>query len=66
MLSLICIVSYLDNFYPTWTGPVGSESRRRGQLKEQPVKKGKHTLEARYALIDTRFNETLSAREKPQ
>lgn len=44
---------YLDEFDPTWTGPVGSATRQRGQLKQTPVAPGKHWLEARFALIDS-------------
>ena len=44
---------YLDDFDPTWTGPVGSTTRQRGQLKQNPVAPGKHRLEARFALINS-------------
>lgn len=46
---------YLDDFDPTWTGPVGSATRQRGQRKEIPVAAGKHRLEARYALINSQI-----------
>ncbi len=46
---------YLDDFDPTWTGPVGSTTRQRGQLKQNPVAPGKHRLKARFALIDSQI-----------
>lgn len=42
--------SYLDEFDPTWTGPVGSVQRMRGQLKENPGPAGQHVVPARYEL----------------
>ena len=44
---------YLDDFDPTWTGPVGSATRQRGQLKQNPVAPGRHRLKAWFALIDS-------------
>ncbi|MGI9242208.1 MAG: tetratricopeptide repeat protein, partial [Verrucomicrobiales bacterium] len=46
---------YLGAFDPTWTGPVGSASRQRGDLKGRPAAAGSHTLEARYALIESQI-----------
>ena len=46
---------YLDDFDPTWTGPVGSTTRQRGQLKDNPVEPGKHRFQARYALIESQI-----------
>lgn len=47
---------YLDEFDPLWTGAVGSDSRQRGQLKQNPVEPGKYRLQARFALIDSQIN----------
>lgn len=46
---------YLDEFDPTWTGPVGSATRQRGQLKQNPDPSGKHRLKARFALINSQI-----------
>lgn len=46
---------YLDAFDPTWTGPVGSGTRQRGELKEEPVEAGDHALKARFALINSQI-----------
>lgn len=46
---------YLDAFDPKWTGPVGSDTRKRGQLKEEPVEEGEHVLKARFALINSQI-----------
>lgn len=46
---------YLEKFDPAWTGPVGSATRQRGELKQNPVAPGKHRLKARYALIDSQI-----------
>ena len=49
--AIAALRQYLDEFDPTWTGPVGSATRQRGQLKQNPVAAGKHRLKARFALI---------------
>ena len=56
---------YLDDFDPDWTGPVGSTTRQRGQLKDNPVEPGKHRYQARFALIDSqiKFNKKAAARQ---
>ncbi|NOG55583.1 MAG: tetratricopeptide repeat protein [Planctomycetes bacterium] len=41
---------YLAEFDPTWTGPVGSVQRMRGQLKENPEAAGQWVVQARYEL----------------
>jgi hypothetical protein len=46
---------YVGEFDPTWTGPVGSATRQRGQLKQNPVAPGKHRLKARFALINSQI-----------
>lgn len=46
---------YLERFDPNWTGAVGSETRRRGELRQTPVEPGNHRLEVRYALIDSQI-----------
>ncbi len=51
--AIAALRKYLDDFDPTWTGPVGSSTRQRGQLKQNPVAPGKHRLEARFALISS-------------
>ncbi|MCH8147306.1 MAG: tetratricopeptide repeat protein, partial [Planctomycetes bacterium] len=51
--AIAALHQYLDEFDPTWTGPVGSATRQRGQLKQNPVAPGKHRLEARFALISS-------------
>jgi TolA-binding protein len=43
---------YLRDFDPGWTGPVGSATRRRGEVRQNPVAAGKHILQARYVLIE--------------
>ena len=47
--------AYLDEFDPTWTGKVGSATRQRGELREQPVVPGAHALKARFALINSQI-----------
>ena len=47
--------AYLDGFDPTWTGPVGSATRQRGELKQNPVAAGRHQLKARFALINSQI-----------
>ncbi|MHC4948030.1 MAG: tetratricopeptide repeat protein, partial [Planctomycetota bacterium] len=42
--------TYLDEFDPDWTGPVGSPQRMRGQRRENPPPAGRHVPEARYEL----------------
>ena len=51
--AIAALRQYLDDFDPTWTGPVGSATRQRGQLKQNPVAPGKHCLKARFALISS-------------
>lgn len=51
--AIAALRQYLDDFDPAWTGPVGSATRQRGELKENPVAAGKHRLQARFALIDS-------------
>ena len=53
--AIAALRQYLDEFDPTWTGPVGSATRQRGQLKQNPVAPGKHRLKARFALISSQI-----------
>ena len=48
--------AYLDEFDPTWAGAVGTDARKRGQLKENPKPAGKRRLEARAALVDALYH----------
>ena len=43
---------YLNDFDPRWTGPVGSATRQRGEVRQNPVAAGRHILKARYVLIE--------------
>ena len=47
---------YLDEFDPTWAGAVGTDSRKRGQLKDNPAAAGKYRLDVRGALIAAQNN----------
>lgn len=55
--AIAALRKYLDDFDPTWTGPVGSATRQRGQLKQNPVAPGKHRLKARFALIRSQITD---------
>lgn len=44
--------SYLAEFDPKWSGPVGSPERFRGQLRENPPPAGKSWRDARFRLIE--------------
>ena len=51
--AIAALRQYLAEFDPTWTGPVGSSTRQRGHLKQNPVAPGKHRFETRFALINS-------------
>jgi len=53
--AIAALHKYLDTFDPKWTGPVGSATRQRGELKKEPVAAGKHHLEARFSLIKSQI-----------
>ena len=46
---------YLNEYDPTWSGPVGSAERQRGKLKKNPDPAGTHRLEARIGLIQAQL-----------
>ena len=47
--------NYLKEFDPLWSGPVGSQERFRGQLRENPLPAGKHWRDARFHLIEVQL-----------
>jgi TolA-binding protein len=49
--------SYLKDFDPKWSGPVGSPERMRGEVRETPLPEGKHWQEARFNLIDVQLTQ---------
>ena len=47
--------TYLDEFDPKWSGPVGSPQRLRGQTRENSRPAGKHWKDARFHLIEVQL-----------
>lgn len=60
--------AYLNEFDPTWAGPVGSAERHRGHLRENQKPAGKHRLQARHELVILQrlSGQTMAARQNAE
>lgn len=47
--------TYLKEYDPKWSGPVGSPERFRGQVRENPLPAGQHWKDARFHLVEVQL-----------